>query len=173
MTFYRWLAEALFVLFTLLTLGGGLIVVRSRHMMNGVLGLAMTLSGVAGLFFHLGSQFLALMQVLIYVGAVCVIIAFGIMVGPKPKQEESGWGSGRHRLLALAGCASSLALLFPLVVRTGWVAAPFRQGDFSVRCLGVHLLYQFSLPFELISLVLLVAIVGALIIATIRREEES
>lgn len=171
MTVYRWLAEGLFVLFVLMTLGGALIVVRSRHLMNGVLGLALTLCGVAGLFFHLGSQFLALMQVLIYVGAVCIIIAFGIMVGPKPRQEERECGGGRNRLPVAVCCAASLALLLPLVLKTGWVAAPFRQGDFSVRCLGIHLLYQFCLPFELISLVLLVAIVGALIIATIRREE--
>lgn len=172
MIFYRYVAETLFLGFAAMIFGGGLIAVRSHHMMNAVLGLALSLCGVAGLFFHLGSQFLALMQVLIYVGAVCIIIAFGIMVGPKPKQEEISWVSGRrNRLLAGSACGAGLVLLLATVLETTWTPAPFRQGDFSVQCLGINLLYQFSLAFELISVVLLVAIIGALIIATMKDGE--
>jgi len=172
MIFYRYLAEALFFVFTAMVVSGGLIAVRSHHMMNAVLGLALSLCGIAGLFFHLGSQFLALMQILIYVGAVCIIIAFGIMVGPKQKQEEAGWVIGRrNRLLAAAACAAGLTLLLATTLETTWIPAPFRQGDFSVQNLGINLMYQFCLAFELISGVLLVAIVGALIIANIGREE--
>ncbi|NVN90260.1 MAG: NADH-quinone oxidoreductase subunit J [Desulfuromonadales bacterium] len=172
MIFYRYVAETLFFIFTAMIFSGGLIVVRSHHMMNAVLGLALTLCGVAGLFFHLGSQFLALMQVLIYVGAVCIIIAFGIMVGPKQKQEETSWVSGRrNRLLAFSACGVGLVLLLATILETTWAPAPFRQGDFSVQCLGINLLYQYCLAFELVSVVLLVAIVGALIIANINEGE--
>ena len=168
MIFYRYVVEALFLVFTVMIFCGGLVAVRSHHMMNAVFGLALALCGVAGLFFQLGSQFLALMQLLIYVGAVCIIIAIGIMVGPKPKQEETSWVTGqRNRFLAVATCAAGLVLLLVTVLETSWIPAPFKQGDFSVRYLGTNLLYQFCLAFELISVVLLVAIVGALIIAKI------
>jgi NADH:ubiquinone oxidoreductase subunit 6 (subunit J) len=168
MIFYRYVVEALFFVFTAMIFCGGLVAVRSHHMMNAVFGLALALCGVAGLFFQLGSQFLALMQILIYVGAVCIIIAIGIMVGPKPKQEETVWVAGqRNRFLAVATCAAGLVLLLVTVLETSWIPAPFKQGDFSVRYLGTNLLYQFCLAFELISVVLLVAIVGALIIAKI------
>ena len=172
MIYYRYLAETLFFVFTALIFCGGMIAVRTRLLMNAVLGLALSLLGVAGLFFHLGSQFLALMQVLIYVGAVCIIIAFGIMVGPRPKQEDEGRVVGkRNMLLAVTTCVAGFVLLTVTIIEATWIPAAVRSGDFSVKHLGENLLYQFCLAFELISVMLLTAIIGALIIANIGREE--
>jgi len=171
MTFYRYIAEMLFCLFTALVFSGGLIAIRTRQLMNAVLGLALSLLGVAGLFYHLGSPFLALMEILLYVGAVCVIIAFGIMVGPKPKRHAEKRVIGhRNTLLAVGSCIAGLTLLGSAIVQTAWVPAAVRNGDFSVRYLGENLLYQFCLAFELISVMLLAAIIGALIIANIGRD---
>jgi NADH:ubiquinone oxidoreductase subunit 6 (subunit J) len=172
MSFYRYLAEGIFICFTALIFYGGFVAIRARYLMNAVLGLALSLFGVAGLFFHLGSPFLALMQVLIGIGAVCVIIAFGIMVGPRPKHHgESELNVRRNAFLAIFACIAASALLIPTVTGAPWMPAAARIGDFSVRHLGENLLKQFCLPFELISVVLLAAIVGALIIAGIGREE--
>jgi len=172
MIYYRYVAEALFVLFTILIFTGGCIAVSARYLMNAVLGLALALLGVAGLYFHLGSPFLAMMQILIYVGAVVIIIAFGIMVGPKPRQEADKRLTGpRNVLISLAACASAVGLLSSLVLQTVWVPAAAKVGDFSVKFLGENLLYQYCLAFELISVLLLAAIVGAIIIAGIGREE--
>jgi NADH-quinone oxidoreductase subunit J len=172
MTFYRYIAEMLFWLFTGLIFCGGLIAIRTRQLMNAVLGLALSLLGVAGLFYHLGSQFLALMEILLYVGAVCIIIAFGIMVGPKPKRAAEKRVIGRRNTtLAVSACLAGLTLLSVTIVQTTWVPAAVKQGDFSVKYLGENLLYQFCLAFELISVMLLAAIIGALIIANIGRED--
>lgn len=172
MIFYRFIAEVLFFVFVALIFYGGVAAVQARHLMNAVLGLALSLLGLAGLFYHLGSPFLALMQFLIYVGAVCIIIAFGIMVGPKPKQEaESRVLGRRNMLLAVSTCIVGFVLLAVTIVDATLVPAAVRSGDFSVRFLGENLLYQFCLAFELISVMLLAAIVGALIIANIGREE--
>jgi len=168
---YRLLTEAVFIVFIVFIFSGGLIAVNARYLMNALLGLALSLLGVAGLYFRLGSPFLALMQTLIYVGAVCVIIAFGIMVGPKPKHIEEKRLMGRRNIvLASAAAAVGFILLLISIINVAWVPAKTRTGDFSVIFLGENLLNQFCLPFELISVLLLTAIVGALIIANIGRE---
>ncbi len=172
MNFYQYMAEAGFFLFLSFVAYGGYVAMRAHYLMNAVLGLALSLLGVAGLFFYLGSQFLALMQILICIGAVCIIIAFGVMVGPKPKLEAEKRVIGRRNLLlALGACLATLLLLASTITTAKWTPAPARTGDFSVRYLGENLLNQFCLPFELISVLLLVAIIGALIISGIGREE--
>jgi NADH-quinone oxidoreductase subunit J len=171
MSFYQYMAEAGFFLFVAFIAYGGFVAMRAHYLMNAVLGLALSLLGVAGLFFYLGSQFLALMQILICIGAVCIIIAFGVMVGPKPKLEAEKRVIGRRNLfLALGACLATLLLLASTITASKWTPAPARTGDFSVRYLGENLLNQFCLPFELISVLLLVAIIGALIISGIGRE---
>jgi NADH-quinone oxidoreductase subunit J len=171
---YRLLTEAVFVIFIIFIFSGGLVAVSARYLMNAVLGLALSLLGVAGLYFQLGSPFLALMQTLIYVGAVCVIIAFGIMVGPKPKHVEEKRLMGRRNIiLASSAAASGFILFLVTIIDAAWIPARSGTRDFSVTFLGENLLNQFCLPFELISLLLLTAIVGALIIANIGREGNS
>ena len=110
MILYQYITEALFFAFILLVFFGGLLAVRTRILIHAVLGLAVSLLGVAGLYFYLGSPFLAMMQILIYVGAVCIMIVFG-------------------------------------------------------------LLYQYCLAFELISVVLLTAIVGAIVLSRGKKGE--
>jgi NADH-quinone oxidoreductase subunit J len=172
MNAYRIIAELLFIFFILVTFTGGYFAVKAKYIMNAVMGLAVSLLGIAGLYFHLGSPFLAMMQVLIYVGAVCIIIAFGIMVGPKPQADEERRVLGkRNVLLAGAACLLGFGLLTVTVVEATWVPAAVRTGDLSIAFLGENLLYQFCLSFELISVILLTAIIGALIIANIGREE--
>lgn len=172
MILYRYMAEAGFLLFVVMIAYGGFVAMRARYLMNAVLGLSLSLLGVAGLFFYLGSQFLALMQILICIGAICIIIAFGVMVGPKPKLEaERRVAGGRNMFLALSASAAGFCLLSAAILRANWTPATRRSGDFSVKYLGENLLYQFCLPFELISVVLLVAIIGALIISDIGRRK--
>jgi NADH:ubiquinone oxidoreductase subunit 6 (subunit J) len=174
MIFYRYLAEGLFFLFIAATVFGAFASLRARYLMNAVLGLALALFGVAGLFYHLGSPFLALMQLLIGIGAVCVILAFGIMVGPRPEQEAEKLGAvQRNRPLAAAACLAVSILLLLTIVGTKWTPATARIGDFSVKYLGENLLSHYCLSFELISVVLLSAILGAIVVARIGREEES
>jgi NADH:ubiquinone oxidoreductase subunit 6 (subunit J) len=171
MTVYRYLAEGLFFAFVVLIFFGGILAVRARILMYTVLGLIVALVGVAGLYFHLGSPFLAMMQVLIYVGAVCIMIVFGIMVGHTPTQAAARQGGRRNLWLAVGACSAGFALLVSVVLRTLWVPAAERQGDFSLEHLGQSLLYQYCLAFELISVILLTAIVGAIILARSGKEE--
>jgi len=158
------MASAAFLLVMVLTLLGALIAVAARNIFHNVLGLAMSLMGVAGLFLFLNSPFVALMEILIYVGAICIAICFAIMLSeplylPRPPRNAV------KIMGALAGAGAVFAFLWLLVRKTKWTPALERSTDWSVTTLGHYLLNQYVLIFELISLLLLVAMLGAIVIA--------
>ncbi len=170
---YQYIAEALFYVFVLLVMFGSLLAVRARVLMHSVLGLAVTLLGVAGIYFYLGSMFLTLMQVLIYVGAICVVLVFGIMVGYTPEEEARRGVKGRpNLLLSLIASFSGFGLLVLVMGRTVWEPFTPKTGNFSLEYLGENLLYKYCLAFELISVVLLIAIIGSIILARGTRKED-
>ena len=171
MIVYRYIAETLFYAFMILTFMGGFMAVRSRDLMHAVLGLAVSLLGVAGLYFHLGSPFLTMMQILIYVGAVCIIIVLGVMLGNTPDQLAKMNLKGRNMVLAVGACAAAFLTLFATLSVTGFAPAAEQIGDMSIRFVGQSLLFQYCLAFELISIILLTAIIGAIILARDGREE--
>jgi len=154
-------------LICLLTLGiGALIAVLSTRIIRSVCGLAIACVGLAGLYYFLRSPFLALMEILIYVGAVCVTIVFAIMLSepdepPKkePLKSALGWTG-----LAVGVAAAIFWGLWSLGANTAW-PDPIRINTGSVKEIGVSLLTTYSMAFELISLALLVAILGALAVA--------
>ena len=161
------LASAIFLL-CLLTMGiGALIAVASARFIRSVCGLAICCIGLAGLYYFLHSPFLALMEILIYVGAVCVTIVFAIMLAepdePANDEERSGtmlWGG-----LAVAAAAAIFWGLWRLGTSVNWTAPDSLANDGSIQAIGRALLTTYSMAFELISLALLVAILGALAIA--------
>lgn len=171
MIVYKYIAEALFYAFMLLTFMGGYMAVQSRMLMHAVLGLAVALFGVAGLYFHLGSPFLAMMQILIYVGAVCIMIVLGVMLGNTPDQLAANTFGRRNLVLAIAACSSGFGALFVAIQQTKFAPAAQTVGDMSIRFIGENLLFKYCLAFELISVILLTAIIGAIILARGGREE--
>ncbi len=171
--YYHIVAEIMFVAFILLAILGSWLAVNARILMHSVLGLAVCLLGVAGLYFYLGSLFLTLMQIMIYVGAVCIVLVFGIMVGYTPRESAEKIEIGRNLLLALVSSGGAALLLIAVAFgKTTWVAAEKTVGNFSLEWIGKNLLLKYCLAFELISVVLLIAIVGAIILAKGGREEE-
>ena len=162
---YQFIAEIFFCGFVFLALLGGVIAVSARYLLYAVLGLIVSLFGVAGLYLYLGSPFLSLMQILIYVGAICVTIVFAVMLTDTPDQVREERGKGLKKFLApLSGLVAGVGL-FILLIRTEWVPADVRIGDFSLTAVGKRLLLEYCLAFELISLVLLLAIIGSIILA--------
>lgn len=158
------MATAAFFLVVGVTILGALIAVGARNIFHNVLGLALAMFGVSGLFVYLNSPFVALMQILIYVGAICIAIIFAVMLSepmhlPRPP---------RNPLKIQAAVAGALAvfIFFGMLLRkTTWTPAPERSTDWSVTTIGHYLLTNYSLIFELISLLLLVAMLGAIVTA--------
>jgi len=161
------LLTALFLLFVATTAAGALLAALATRTIRGVCGLALCSVGLAGLYYFLHGPFLALMEILVYVGAVCVTIIFAVMLAepdePPVKVKVRGarvWGAGA----LLVGVAVFWGIAH-LSLQGGWRVPEARTTDGSLQAIGVSLLTTYSLAFELISLVLLVAILGALAIA--------
>nr|YP_010932389.1 subunit 6 of NADH-plastoquinone oxidoreductase [Hormidiella parvula]WKT05991.1 subunit 6 of NADH-plastoquinone oxidoreductase [Hormidiella parvula] len=140
---------------------GALGVVLAPTMVYAALCLGVTLIGVALVYLFLNADFVAAVQLLIYVGAINVLILFAIMlVGQGSSSEQQPLG---YRLACLCGV---IVLSLPLSVASNQVSLvgglPGQVSESQVGAIGAHLFKEFLLPFELISLVLLVALIGAI-----------
>ncbi|MGQ9687684.1 MAG: NADH-quinone oxidoreductase subunit J family protein [Desulfobaccales bacterium] len=157
-------ATGAFLLVGGMTILGALIAVGARNIFHNVLGLALSLIGVAGLFLYLNSPFVALMEILIYVGAICIAICFAVMLS-EPMYRRSPPRSFLKSLGALLGAGAVLAFLVLLTRKTQWLPAAERSKDWSITTIGHYLLTNYVLIFEVISLLLLVAMLGAIVTA--------
>jgi len=165
------LSGLLFLVFLAASGAGALVAVGSKSLIRSVAGLALCFVGVAGLYWHLESPFVALMQVLIYVGAVCVTIIFAVMLA-----ETAGTGRAPRRAafvgaLTVVAAACLFWALSKLGLSAKWSGAPGSSGSGTLEELGKSLLTTYGLSFELISVVLLAAIVGSLALARLGRDK--
>jgi len=155
-----------FLVLVAVTVTGAIVATGSSRLVRSVAGLALCFIGVAGLYYYLMSPFVAVMQMLIYVGAVCVVITFAIMLAdPHPAAVRS---AGANMLAGPLSIALGFVLFWGLVALAGgtvWPEASTRINDGSMIRVGRSLLTDYSMVFELISLVLLLAIIGALTLA--------
>jgi NADH-quinone oxidoreductase subunit J len=151
-----------------ITLTGASIAVFPRNILYNVLGLVLALAGVAGMYLFLGSFFIALMQLLIYVGAICIAIVFAIMLS-RPLHLELP--ARRVPKVAMASVVSAIFFVatVSIALKTNWVPAAQQSNDWSVVTIGHMLLTRYNLVFEVISLVLLIAIIGSIITAGFSR----
>ena len=164
---YAVVATLIFAGFVAITLLGALVAASTQRLVRSVSGLALSFVGLAGLYYYLHNPFLALMQVLIYVGAVCVMILFALMMAdaldqPSQAARARNFLAGAASLLMAGMVAIALTLL---IGKTSWMAKATPINTGSVSDLGFALLGRFGFAFELISVVLLLAILGALVVA--------
>ncbi|OGR35108.1 MAG: NADH-quinone oxidoreductase subunit J [Desulfovibrionales bacterium GWA2_65_9] len=163
------MAKIAFGFYTLIILSGSLLAVGAKSLVRAMVGLIATLLGVAGMYMLLNAQFLALMQILIYVGAVCVLIFFAIMLTRADSGgEEAESAPLRQNLLALTAVLSVGGILGWLVMTRPLVTTGVPV-EVAIEKLGLGLLGPYGLAFELISVVLLVSMAGAVLLAWERR----
>jgi len=153
-----------FAVLALIAVGSALGLVVKRNPIHGALFLVVNLASVAAFYLTLGAEFLALVQIIVYAGAIMVLFVFAIMV-LIPGKEETGPDPLRPmRVLALPLGAILLVLL--MVAMTRWGAGPARPaGARGLEALGRMLFGEYLLPFELTSVLLLAAMVGVLLLA--------
>ena len=152
------------------TVAGALVAVSAKRLVRSVAGLSLCFSGVAGLYYFLNSPFVAMMELLIYVGAVCVAIIFAVMLAEPRSEDKVGKGMG-----SLFGIIAGGLVFFGLAAvgsSTTWVPAKTKINTGSMTEVGAALMTSYSMVFELISVVLLVAIIGALVLAHPGRDKE-
>lgn len=154
-----------FYVFALITLGGAGIVVFSRNIVYSAFSLLFTFFGVAGLYVLMMADFLAVTQMLIYVGAILVLVIFGVMLTTNVIDVQLRSGT-IHVLPAIAIVAALGAALLHVFWYTDWNILPQPQAvEETAPQIGSMFLGTYVLPFEVASVILLVALIGAAMIA--------
>lgn len=181
----------MFWAFALGTLGGAIFVITRRNMVAAVMGMVGTFFAIAGLYLMLYASFLAVMQVLVYAGAIMVLFVFVIMMLNRPEHEP--WAL--QGLLGKAFAGVGMVYLFVRLAQVLWAVKDnygalgkpvavvktliingeqvSRVYDFgTVKGIGYTLFTHYLFPFEAVSIVLLVAVVGAITIARPKPSEQ-
>jgi NADH-quinone oxidoreductase subunit J len=162
------LADAVFGLLGVVCLGAGALVVTTRNVIHAALWLVVCFGALAGCYLVLTAEFLAWVQVLIYIGAVVVLMLFGAMLTRAPIGPAQDLDSRNRPVAAAAGLAAA-ALLGVLVVsafKGAYVDVHHTQvGD--GKAMGSAVFRFFVLPFEIASVLLLAALVGAIVLTRV------
>ena len=161
----------LFIIFAVICVAGALNFLLQRHPVNSALSLIVVMGSLALLFLLVGAEFVAAVQVIVYAGAVMVLFVFVIMLLNAGEEEKT-----RGNKVALTLGVPGLIAFFILIC---WTVSAARSqlgrvsiGDFYVptQQLGIALFREFLLPFEVTSVLVLIAIMGAVVLA--RRERQ-
>ena len=157
--------QVLFFFFAAIAVGAAINVLVQKHVLYSALSLILMLTSVSVLFILLRADFLAVIQVIVYAGAIMVLFVFVIMLLNLPEDED---GADRLRWLKFIGIPLGLFFLF-LVVATLWNVEPLQTAQLglagSPRAIGQSLFTDYLLPFEATSLLILIALVGAVVFA--------
>jgi NADH:ubiquinone oxidoreductase subunit 6 (subunit J) len=153
-----------FIILSFVTLGAALSVVTSRNLFHSALFLILSFVGVAGLYVLLEAPFLAAVQVLVYVGAIAILIVFAIMLTRRlmakdlvQRNAQWGWSALGATLLFVA--------LGLILLQVNWPVVEAAVPEETISILGQDLMSTYLVPFEVASVLLLVALVGSIIIA--------
>ncbi|MET9253250.1 NADH-quinone oxidoreductase subunit J [Streptomyces sp. NPDC003717] len=159
--------EIAFLLVGLVTLAAAVVTVTTRQLVHAALWLVVALGGLAVEYLLLTAEFIAWVQVLIYVGAVVVLLLFGLMLTRAPIGRSPDADSG-NRWAALAVAVAAAATLVWVVTdafRTTWIDLDDGPATGSTRATGESLFQHWVLPFEALSVLLLAALVGAIVLS--------
>jgi len=157
-----------FIILSLVTLGAALAVVTSKNLFHSALFLILSFVGVASLYVLLEAPFLAAVQVLVYVGAIAILIVFAIMLTRRLMAEDLVQRNAQWGWSAL-GAVLLFVALGVILFQVNWPVVEADVPKETISALGQDLMGRYLVPFEVASVLLLVALVGSIIIA---RERE-
>jgi len=159
--------DVVFLMVALITAAAAIRTVTSTNLVHSALFLAVTLAGIAGVFLVMSADFLALVQLVVYVGAVAVLFLFGLMLTRAPIGREAL--DSQHRGLALGVSSTLFVLLSVLIIGAFGDVQVETVGGPRTADIGLALFRDWVLPFEVLSMLLLAALVGAILLS--RRED--
>ena len=143
-----------------ITVGSAFMVVQSKSLLYSAYALFFTFIGVTGLYIFLWADFLAVVQVVVYVGGILVLIIFGIMLTNKITSVNISHTSMQKSMGAIVVIAF-IGLLGIMILSTPWLVLPNTEPSDTTSAIGRLLLIDYLLPFEAVSLLLLGALIGA------------
>lgn len=139
-------------------------VVTTRNVVHAALYLVVVLGGVAGLYILLAGEFVAVVQVLVYIGAILVLFLFGVMLTRAPIGRASDLDNDQKWLAAIVS-ASLFAVLATALLRAFDDRKFEKMVIFTSSDVGISIFRTYVLPFEVISVLLLAALIGAVVLA--------
>ena len=157
-----------FYVLAVVTLGSALMVAVVRDLIHAVLFLILSFVGIAGLYITLSADFVAVVQVLIYAGAISVLMLFAILLTPQAARDNAGV-SYKAPLGVVAGLVGAVIVFVAL--KTDWATADDDRFQTTAAEIGKALLDPYVLPFEVASVLLVVAMVGAIMLVRPSEEE--
>ncbi len=166
--------EGIFLLLSAIAVVSALLVVITPHLVHAALWLVVTLGAVAGVFLVLAAEFVAWVQVLIYVGAVVVLLLFALMLTRAPTGPQPDLTVRRAVPAAVVGIL--VAVLLGVTVVSGFQDVRIdldRAVVGSAEVTGETVFRRWVLPFEVLSVLLLAALVGAIVLSRLRDREEA
>jgi len=165
MNFY----DIIFYIFAAITILSALFVVTTRNIVHSAFFLLFTFFGVAGIYVLLGADFLGIAQIMVYVGGILILILFGVMLTNKITGVEIRTGTVQM-LPAAIGTGLFMGAVVSIMIWTDWKSQPGIMPSSTARDLGHLLINDYVLVFELLGILLLIALIGAASIA--RRDQE-
>lgn len=161
-----------FYFFGLLTVLSAFVVVFSRNILHSAFALMFTFFGVAAIYVLLYADFVAVTQLLVYVGGILVLILFGVMLTTKVFSVEMKTGT-LNIFPATVFAAVIAGILIFVLFTTDWNVLPDQEWDATVRSLGVLLVNDFILPMQVTGVLLLIAMIGAVMMAARERKKST
>lgn len=159
-----------FIGLALVAIGGGVLLITLTKVVHMVIALVFTFLGIAGIYMLLSAEFVAIVQILIYSGAITIVMLFGIMLTKHQENDapaKGGWGNF-SLLAAIAGFAVAVYLgIYNLDIPV----QPTALHEENTKQIGIELFSKYVIPFEVMSVLLLVALVGAIVLAKKDDEE--
>lgn len=160
--------QLIFLVIALLTVGAGFMVVTSRNLFHAALWLVGSFFGVAGLYAMLEAGFLAVAQILIYVGAISTLIIFAIMLSRGMMLGRVVMRNYQWAISAVVA-AGLFVLLVVVVLQINWPVTTGPVSPTAIADIGKALVGEYLVPFEVVSVLLLAALMGAIMIARERQ----
>ncbi len=161
------LYDLIFYLFAAITVLSAFLVVTHRNIVYSAFFLLFTFFGVAGIYVLLGADFVAIVQLIVYVGGILILLLFGVMLTNKITNVEIKTGT-INIYPAVIGVSLLSGALLAALITSNWKTFPTEAPLPTTAALGTMLLQEYTLVFELLGIILLIALIGAASIA--RRE---
>lgn len=161
--------DLIFYLFAAITVVSAFIVVSAKNIVHSAFNLIFTFFGVAGLYVLLGADFIAVVQLLVYVGGILILLLFGVMLTSRMTNVDIRTGT-IHIVPAIIGVGVFWGALTAIVYKTNWIVKPAATMNPTAANIGILLITDYVLVFELLGILLLIALIGAATLA--RRDKE-
>jgi NADH-quinone oxidoreductase subunit J len=162
------IGDLIFIALALLTVVPAIWVVFSPNIVHAGFALLFTLMGVAGLYAYMGADFIAVAQVMVYVGGVLVLVLFAVMMTRVPLTKKKRHGMDRY-VPAGVFAVATFGLLYKVITSVDWKAS-VSPAEPTIAEIGTNIMTSYIFPFEYVSLVLLAAMIGAAIIVRESRD---